>query len=104
LPSLFQAGGVLEFARRTQLGGRAFKRAVFAVLESGDACRLDVEPHGVEVLAEFDSQRQADITQPDNPDATTSQAQFHDFLFSFWTLAANGSARSCRSPPAESEG
>ena len=48
-------------------------------LELGDAAGLDVEAHGVEVLAELDRQRQADIAQTDHADAAASHAQFHDF-------------------------
>ena len=52
----------------------SLERAVAARLELGDAVRLDVEPDRVEVLAELDGQRQADIAQTDDADAAASCA------------------------------
>ena len=38
------------------------------------AC-VDVETDGREALAEFDGERQADIAEPDDPDARTRQVE-----------------------------
>ena len=73
----------LELARRLEFGGRTFQRGVAAFLQLGDAVRLDVEAHGLEVLAELDCERKAYVTQTDHSDAAASHAQFHEFSVLF---------------------
>ncbi len=83
LAEILEAGGIPELARGPQFRGRALERAVAALLQFGDAIRLDVEPHRVEVLAELHRQRQTHIAESDHADTTASHAQFHDFSVLF---------------------
>ena len=61
--------------RRAQLGRLDFERAVLALLQLGDARRLDVEADGLEVLAELDRQRQPDIAEADDADLAIAQIE-----------------------------
>ena len=57
-----------------QLLARRLERRVVAALELGDAVRLDVEADGRVVLAELDGERQPDVPEADDADASVFDA------------------------------
>jgi hypothetical protein len=66
LAQIFEIGRIREHLGRAQLGRLDLQRAVLASFELGDARRLDIEPHRLEMLAELHRQRQADVAKPDD--------------------------------------
>jgi len=69
IPQLFGVGGEAELIGIGQFGGFDFAGTVAAGLEFVDTALLDVEAADRKLLAEFDSQRQADIAETDDGDA-----------------------------------
>ncbi len=72
---IFQIGGVAEALGGLELRRLHFQRAVLALLQLGDAGRLDVEADRVEGLAEFHRQRQPDIAETDHAKLAFAQTE-----------------------------
>jgi hypothetical protein len=61
--------GEAELIRRRQFLGRHFQRRIGAALQFRDARLVDVETERREPAAEFDRERQPDVTEADDADA-----------------------------------
>jgi hypothetical protein len=75
-------GTEAQLRRRGNLPGAVFEVVVPALAQAGDALRVDVVTKGVVLLAEFDGEWKADITQADHGDARVAGIQHSSCLCS----------------------